>query len=268
MHFQFIKPSDFLSPYIRHYWVLEAEDSEGEVCERVIPTGNVEWMFHFGKPFVVKSTNQYISQPRSLASGISSSYFDVSTQGQAGVIAVTFYPHAASNFLRFPLSEIEDSSVNLLDIYNKPMKEVEERISSGALIKERIRIIEHFLMKCFKPCKNNDILLIRKGIELINQSKGQLKASDLSKSLLLTNKSLERKFSQYLGKTPKKFIRIVRFQGIIQHFSNSQNKPLTQLTYENGYFDQAHFIKDFKSLSGYSPREFFGLGPCRADYFV
>jgi AraC-like DNA-binding protein len=39
------------------------------------------------------------------------------------------------------------------------------------------------------------------------------------------------------------------------------------LAYENGYFDQAHFIKDFKSLSGYSPKEFLALGPCRADYF-
>lgn len=268
MHFQFIKPSDFLAPYIKHYWVLEAADSEGEVCERVIPTGNIEWMFHFGKPFVVNDANTKLFQPRSLASGISSSYFDVSTQGEAGVIAVTFYPYAASHFLRFPLSEIEDSSVNLLDIYSRPMKEVEERISSRALVKERIGIIENFLLKCFKPCKNNDILLIRKGIELINQSKGQLKASDLSKSLLLTNKSLERKFSQYLGKTPKQFIRIVRFQGIIQHYSGLQKKPLTQLSYDNGYFDQAHFIKDFKSLSGYSPREFFGLGPCRADYFV
>ncbi len=268
MHFQFIKPSDFLAPYIKQYWVLEAADSDDEVCERVIPTGNIEWMFHFRKPFVVKNNSLKVPQPQSLASGISSNYFDVSTQGEAGVIAVTFYPCAASHFLRFPLSEIEDSSVNLLDIYNRPMKEVEEQLGSSFLLEERIRFIENFLIKCFKPSKDNDLLLLKKGIALINQSKGQIKASDLSKSLLLTNKSLERKFSQYLGKTPKQFIRIVRFQGIIQHFSNSGNKPLTQLSYDNGYFDQAHFIKDFKSLSGYSPGEFFALGPCRADYFA
>jgi AraC-like DNA-binding protein len=75
------------------------------------------------------------------------------------------------------------------------------------------------------------------------------------------------KFSSYLGKTPKQFIRIVRFQSVIQNLSCAGPKDLTRFTYDNGYFDQAHFIKDFKNLSGYTPKEFLALGPCHADYF-
>ncbi len=167
----------------------------------------------------------------------------MATSGESGVIAVTFYPHGTANFLRFPLSEIEDASINLEDIFNITGKETEEQ---------------------------NDFLLIKKGVELINQSKGQINASELARKLLLTNKSLERKFSTLLGKTPKQFIRIVRFEGAILNLSKP-GKPgdeyLTQMTYENGYFDQAHFAKDFKSLSGYTPKEFLALGSCNADYF-
>jgi AraC-like DNA-binding protein len=267
MHFLYIKPSVSLARFIKHYWILEADDSEGEVCERVIPTGNIEWMFHYKNTFVVKNPEQVVAQPRSLVSGISSNYSDIATRGESGVIAVTFYPHGASHFLNFPLSEIEDTSVDLRNIYNARVKEVEERICEANSLTERIILIERLLLECFKPIPGNDLLLIQKAVEIINRSKGQINASELSKKLLYTNKSLERKFSTLLGKTPKQFIRIVRFQGIIQTFYNPQNKRLTQFAYDNGYFDQAHFIKDFKSLSGYTPREFLSLGPCHADYF-
>ena len=267
MHFQFIRPSKFLSQYIKHYWILEAEHSEGEICERVIPTGNIEWMFHFKKPFAIKGVNQMTYQPRSFVSGVNSNFIDVSTRGDSGAIAVTFYPHGASNFLQFPLSDIENTSVNLENIFHEKITEIEERISMSNSHTERIAIIEKFLVDCFKPVKENDLSIIKRGVELINQSVGQINVTELSGELLQTNKSLERKFSVFLGKTPKQFIRIVRFQGVIQSFSNLKNKHLTRLAYENGYFDQAHFVKDFKSLSGYTPKEFLALGACHSDYF-
>ena len=239
MRFQYIKPTGLLARYIRHYWVLETDDSEGEICERVIPTGNVEWMFHYRKTFVVKDKVP-VYQPQSMVSGINSNFFDVATRGESGVIAVTFYPYGSANFLRFPLSEIENSSINLEDIFNTTGKETEEQICLAHSQAERIAIIEKFLLRCFNPVKNND---------------------------LLTNKSLERKFYALLGKTPKQFIRIVRFQRVIQNLSRPGDKYLTRMAYENGYFDQAHFVKDFKSLSGYTPKEFLALGSCNADYF-
>lgn len=267
MNFQYIKPSKFLSQYIKHYWVLEADDSEGEVCERVIPTGIIEWMFHYGNTFVVRNSEEEKLQPRSFVSGINSNYTDVFTRGESGVIAVTFYPHGASHFLPFPLSEIENVSIDLGDIFNAAIMDIEDEISAANSVMERIGIIERFLLSRFQPIKNNDLLLIKESIKLINQSKGQIFASDLSKRLFLTNKSLERKFSTFLGKSPKQYIRIVRFQSTIESLSNINNRQLTEFAYENGYFDQSHFIRDFKTLSGYTPKEFLSLGPCHADYF-
>jgi hypothetical protein len=143
MRFQYIKPTGLLARHIRYYWVLETDDSEGEICERVIPTGNVEWMFHYRKTFVVKDKKP-LYQPQSMVSGINSNLFDVATRGESGVIAVTFYPHGAANFLRFPLSEIENSSINLEDIFNTAGKETEEQICLAHSQAERITIIEKF----------------------------------------------------------------------------------------------------------------------------
>ena len=99
MHYQFIQPSAILSPYIRHYWVLETDVSEGNVCERVVPTGNMQVMFHYKKPFVVTyPNNEVYRQPQSFLSGMNNSYIDASTQGESGVIAVDFHTYGACNF--------------------------------------------------------------------------------------------------------------------------------------------------------------------------
>jgi len=60
-----------------------------------------------------------------------------------------------------------------------------------------------------------------------------------------------------VGTTPKVFSRITRFLNICRHLEEHQNKTLTQLTQECGFYDQAHFIKEFKEFSGFTPKEFF-----------
>ncbi len=132
----------------------------------MIPPGNIEWMFHYRKTFVVKDKKP-LYQPQSMVSGINSNFFDVATSGESGVIAVTFYPHGAANFLRFPLSEIEDASINLEDIFNITGKETEEQICLVRSQTERIAIIEKFLLRCFNPVKSNDFLLIKKEWNLL-----------------------------------------------------------------------------------------------------
>lgn len=267
MHFSYIKPSVLLAPYIKYYWVLESEKSDGAVCERVIPTGFIEWMFHYKNTFVIKGSKDQIQQPRSLVSGINSNYSDVTTCGESGVITVTFYPHGAAHFMKFPLSDIENTSIDLCDIYKSKVKDVEQQICHSNSLAERVGIIEQFLLSCFRPVACYDELLVKKGVAMINECRGQISAAKLSENLRCTSRSLERKFSILLGKSPKQFIRIVRFQKIIERFSKAGNINFAQVAYENGYFDQAHFIKDFKDLSGYTPGEFVALGPCHADYF-
>jgi AraC-like DNA-binding protein len=130
---------------------------------------------------------------------------------------------------------------------------------------ERISIIEQYLLDCFRPVSFDDLKLIKEGLNLINQSKGQIDISSLSRDLCLTEKSLLRKFSSIIGKAPKQYSRIVRFQQIIRSLSVYGSRNLTQIAIDNGYFDQAHFIRDFKALSGYTPKEFLLHYPCNSD---
>lgn len=236
---------------------MESGIHEENVIERVIPTENVQLMFHYKNPFVVYHPDNLITkQPRSIISGLSNSYSDVSTHGEAGVIFVSFYAVGACHFFNFPLSEIENQSINLTDIFSSEIKQVEEILYLKKSIKEKIFVVEDFLLKRYSPIPLYDSLLIQNGVEFIMHYKGQISAVSLSEKLSITTKSLERKFSQYLGKNPKQFIKLIRFREILQDFSINKNISLTEYAYRNGYFDQSHFIRDFKTYSGYTPKEF------------
>ncbi len=268
MKFQIIQPSGILARFIKYYWVMEKSSFESDVCERVIPTGNIDLMFHYRNCFKVKrGDNSTFKQANSFISGISNSYADVTTNGETGMICVTFLPYGACNFFNFPLLEIENQNVNLDCIFGNEPKEIEEQLCGAQSLTERVSVIENFLISKLSPNVKRDWLLIKSGIELINQSKGQISALILSEKLCVTSKTLERKFSAMVGKTPKQFIKIVRFQNILNIFSTSKELILTEMAYSNGYFDQAHFIKDFKSFSGLTPKDYYTNHQCQSDYF-
>lgn len=257
MKFHLEEPSSFLKNYIKHYCFMESDVYDDDVTERVIPTESVQLMFHYKNPFIVHHQNRTtIKQPRSIISGLSNSYSDVSSFGEAGVVFVTFYPNGACHFFDFPLSHIENKSLDLSEIYNIEIMQVEENLILKKTIREKTLVIEDFLTKRFSPIPSYDNIIIQKGIEIIKLNKGQTTAKNLSGILSITPKSLERKFSQYLGKTTKQIIKLIRFQEVISDLSAGNYLNLTEYAYRNGYFDQAHFIKDFKAYSGLTPKKF------------
>lgn len=236
---------------------MESDIHDADVLERVIPTENIQLMFHYRNPFVVFHSNETVSkQPRSIISGLSNNYSDVSTNGVTGVVFISFYPTSACHFFNFPLSEIENQSIDLTDLFRNEVQQVEELLYLKETIREKVAVVENFLIRRYSPIPSHDDLLIQRGLEIVKNSKGQINAGYLSECLNTTPKTLERKFSKYLGKTTKQIIKLIRFQEILQDFSVNKNVSVTEYAYRNGYFDQSHFIKDFKTYSGYTPNDF------------
>ncbi|HEX2970465.1 MAG TPA: helix-turn-helix domain-containing protein [Bacteroidales bacterium] len=262
MRFQFFQPSGFLKNYIRNYCIMESDAHEPDVMERVIPIDGIQVMFHFKEPFAeYRSAGEYIRQPRSIISGLSNTYTDVTTYGEAGVIFVRFNSAGACNFFRFPLAELENRSIDLSDVLNKDIRRVEDLLCTKHSYPEKIKVVENFLFSRFSPVPHYDFILMQQAIDLIKNKKGKLDTSILTTKLFVSGKTLERKFSWYLGKTPGQFIRIIRFRETLADITLNKSRNLTGCAYGNGYFDQSHFIRDFKLFTGYTPGEFMRKYP-------
>jgi AraC-like DNA-binding protein len=246
---------------------MESQEQEPDLGERIIPTGNVQILLHYRNPFTLFAPDSSSSrQPNQLASGLSGSWNDVTTNGETGVFAITFHTSGACHFFPFPMQTLDELNVELADIFGNDVRFLSEQLGQAHSHSDKIDLVESFLMRHFSPIASHDAQLIRSSLQIITQRKGLISTAKLADTLFVTPRTLERKFSTYLGKSPKQLTRIVRFQETLGYLYNPVPFNLTEVAYKNGYYDQAHFIHEFKDFTGCTPLEFqqrYACEPCQ-----
>ena len=252
-----INPTGILSKYIQNYFIVETYNSiDFMPKERVYPTGNATMVFHYGSPsiFQKKDSSKNI-EPNLVICGQQTSYYDLSLSGKTGMILIVFRPHGVKSFFNFPITELLNENLSLQDLLNNEAIEIEDKLFNSPNNKQRITHLENFLIK--RLIYNDEFERVEYALEIIENSKGQIKTQDIAHEVCLGIKQFERTFSKYVGINPKKYANIVRFQNVIQMRRKYDNSSMFQLAFDNGYYDQSHFIHDFKSFTGLSPKEFF-----------
>jgi methylphosphotriester-DNA--protein-cysteine methyltransferase len=116
----------------------------------------------------------------------------------------------------------------------------------------RVSIVERFLLS---EMKDHSDSLVLNAMQKIKSSGGNLRIKELLSSLPISVDPFEKRFRRLVGASPKQFSAIVRFRNLIMNHSPAES--LTDTAHTAGYFDQAHFIKDFKSFTGQTPQDFF-----------
>jgi AraC-like DNA-binding protein len=120
---------------------------------------------------------------------------------------------------------------------------------------ERAILLEAFLCQKLVSADNN--LRTQLALDHISKNKGNISVLDLSRSLKVNESTLYRSFTATLGQSPKDFILTVRFRSALSLLLAQQCRNLTELTYAAMFYDQSHFIKDFKKRSGTLPNSLY-----------
>lgn len=255
--FEPIQPTGILKNHIKNYCVVEISSSLDFMPEsRVFPCGLVSLVFHYGMPSKFKAKNEKAHvEPQLIICGQQSSFYDLALAGKTGMVLVFFKPHGVQSFFNLPVSELSNQNLALQDLLKDEASELEEKLFKSKNNAERISQLEAFLIKRLE--QKNDFDRISHAIRLIEQSKGQVRTRQLASEVCLSIKQFERIFSRQVGLNPKKFSSIIRFQEVVQTKNKFKSIGMHQLAIEHGYFDQSHFIHDFKSLTELTPAAFF-----------
>jgi AraC-like DNA-binding protein len=250
MKFEKIIPTDKLKPYIKYFVVSE---NSLENTYKIFPsTGLVIGFQYIGQLSLLKNGKETYLTSAGIT-GISDSFKVFKNSAATGTILVFFTEVGLAFFTSCPANELFNQSVSLDIIFNKnSIRETEEKLVLVKTDKQRIRVVEQFLLSQLKDIQNDK--LIMEAVKLIYDSKGTIKVSELNKKLFISQSPLEKRFRRLVGTTPKKFASIVRFNAVLNNIQ--QAKSLTEICYENNFFDQSHFIKDFKQFTGDTPENF------------
>lgn len=250
MKFDKYFPTENLKTYINYFVV-----SENELANeyKVFPSSGLVIGFQYKGQLTTINNNTESKLASAGITGISDGYKIFKNTANIGTILVVFTEIGFTHFTSHPANELFNLSISLDDIFDKSsVTEVEDKLTTVSTDKQRIKIVEQFLISQLKDIETDKLIV--EAVKRIYQSNGTIRIKELTQQLFISQSPFEKRFRKVVGTTAKKFASIVRFNAVLENINNT--KSMTEIGYENNFFDQAHFIKDFKQYTGSTPENF------------
>lgn len=255
-------PNPNLQRLVDCYWIVEGNDMSSQ---KIIPDGFPELIFHFGDPYNILGNDQtMVRQSLAIAAGQLDNPIVLQPSGKSGVFGIKFKPAGMWKILKCDMHELTNQTYDLYDVAGKNILELTNRINTCSSYIEMIDVVDNYLLKDIEAISKSDEMDFV--IEGIHKNKGQSSISELAATYQMSTRKLERLFQQRIGLTAKMYARLIRFKhvyGIIQQPSVTKSEA----SYLAGYFDQAHFNKDFKQFTGESPDAYFSNNHSFSNFF-
>jgi AraC-like DNA-binding protein len=178
-------------------------------------------------------------------------------QGTLHLLLINLKPFAFNTLFKIPMNKFVDRVMDLESIIGKDGRYVTEQIFTASTIEQRIRILNDFLIKQFRKSDQPAANGIDHALQLINQYAGNISITDLAEKSYVTERTLRRYFEERVGVNPKLYSKLLRFGKVIGLIEKGVIKTWRDIPFDFGYFDQSHFIRDFKQFSGKTPTEYY-----------
>jgi AraC-like DNA-binding protein len=194
-----------------------------------------------------------------------SKYIQLKNESNVSIIGVRFYPWGLYRWLHFPLHEITNTSLSIADAFGNTGKNLRDLIYESKSIQQAISLIENFL---FKTQKNSLNSVVKEATTSIIEKNGVIEVKNLAKQTGFSTRYIHKVFKNTVGLSPKRFARIIRLQKNLTYLNSVPKSQLTQIAYFTNFFDQAHFIHDFKELVGITPSEYLQEKHLLSDFLT
>lgn len=268
LHYRVITPHPLLTSYIGCYWILRVPQGQPTRRELILPDGYAELILNYGQPYAwydqVRDVEQVIRTVHLVGERDASILVDL--QDGLNQVGVKFKPVGLFALLRQPLDTLTNQLVRADELSDSSIQELSEQVFEASDDTAKIEILNSFFLKrlLVSDLPNQRI---QAALKLILKHQGNIRVDEITNCLDIHYKTLERTFKTYVGLTPKVFARIVRFKQAYKQFhSVAVQDPSFFL--DLGYYDQNHFIKDFKYFLHTTPSAYLRKKRALSDEIV
>lgn len=240
-----------LRPYIKLICTMDCDEDTDTRYIRVLPDTCVELFINYTSTPVAIIGDEL--HKRSIVTFRMSRPMDVQMRKGGGCLAICFYPGMAYQFFSVPMHELTDTTVALSDVWDDMAGALEDQVARLCTNEARVAMIQKHLIEQLGSAKHD--LQVAWCLTQAQLSGGLIAVSKLSTDIGLSQRQLSRRFQENIGLSPKEYLRVFRFIRSLQHLKKYPNISLTEVACQSGYYDQAHFIRDYKAYTGHSPSE-------------
>jgi AraC-like DNA-binding protein len=245
-------PHQLLEDTVKCFWIHEGT-YPSESKQDITPDGCVELIFNFGSPYRLLTTDPPTALPPAIIVGFQDKTLPILLHGTIQVVAARLFAWGAMALLQDHVDTLTNEVTALGAPWDALIELLKSRVALGEY-EQAAKVLEEFLLQR-AILRKYDLELIQTAAKLLHHTKGECRIADLADYCQVSVRQLERGFRRVIGTSPKVFARTVRFEQAQRRLMFDPDADLTQLAYECGYFDQAHFIKDFKAFAGKTPSE-------------
>ncbi len=250
--FKRYQPGHLLRPYVQCYWHIRHKDlPTGAPTEFMHPEGGTGIIFNFGDPIFF---NGQAFTDHCLVNGPSNKTTRLILQGRVDLFGVRFYPGAGYPFFRIPLAELSSHPLNADDCSLDYEWQALWALSPSD-IKGRVSCIERWLLQRVGNYLGQQSP-VHSALHWLKQQNGSTPISALSDELTISSRQVERLFKLWVGLSPKQLLRMQRLHQVREQLKQPHLTSLTEAAYQAGYYDQAHFIHEFKQVVGLTPGQY------------
>lgn len=256
MNFRTYAAPSSLSEYVRCFWILESDEpatfpfihrATAECCPELI-------FYYKGEVNVFKSES---NAEKTFTSGFyaqSQAFRKFAIDKAFGMLGVYLYPHALPLLFNIPASNVSDNNVDIVSLFGNEGRILEDKVMCAASHHLRIGFITDFLTeKLTKPATKSCYFsaAIRQAI-----TAGTMQSvSEMANACNLSVRQIERDFKSLSGFSPRLFSKLTRFRSLMESLP-AKAYSMADLAYEFNYYDQSHFINEFKRFTGLSPTQY------------
>lgn len=252
--FQRFEPSINLSTIVECYWFINS-DNLVTSDERLHPSGGMGIILNYGDALQFDGV---LNNESCILDGTNTLSRKLRLKGAVNAVGIRFKPAGAHLLFSLPLNEIKNETISLAHAMFKTPAEFYDKLIEAQTFHLKIAIIENWLCHSLRMNKNISNIVLE-SMRLIKNHKGLLPIKSVASQLDYNPRRIERQFNSQVGMTLKEYSHILRIEQARVYIKNNNNDSYAAIAHDLGYYDQSHFVNQFKKVEGVTPREYSNI---------
>lgn len=259
--YQLRTPAPELSAYIESYWFVGADGPEpSDLRVEVFVDGRADLIFNFGAAYVrevIRGERREIAESNFDAQRLVP--IRIVQRGLVRTTGVRFRIGGVAPFARTPLRRVTGQTPSPAFVLGDDVVTLEASLRDTLDADGQKRLLDAFFTEQLVP--SAALTAFASALGRAIEARGPSELEVLAEAAGISIRHVERLFARFLGIPPRALGRVLRFQTALQRLMRDPGCTLAEVAVDAGYFDQAHFVRDFREMTGGVPRGYRGYFP-------